>query len=278
MDWRTCDQISNAGRPINEDACGTAGSLAWIADGAGTAGPPRFHRHGTDAAWLVHHVGQFFDRTIYEHDPETPLTQALGLLEAYLDLEWGARSVHDPAGGPTCCLAVAELRGRGEADIAVLGDVVALVPCDDGQLRVFTDDRVKPFEALSLAALGEAPRGDSAMPPAARAQIQANRALMNTAQGFPLVCPLAKWSKHVKRETFRLAHGTPLVLITDGFYRLVDVFGLYTDDTLYEACAAGAGKQLLAQLRAAEDADEDMSRFRRFKVHDDATLLIVSPV
>ena len=277
MTWQIRDDITDAGRTVNEDGSGTAGSLAWIADGAGSAGPPRFPRHGTDAAWLVREVGRCINRIIDDYDPKTPQTTALGMLEAYLDGKWGARSQNDPAGGPTCCLALAELRGQGEVDIAVLGDVVALIPCLDGQLRTFSDDRVKPFEALSLAALGDAPRDDGDMPPVARARIQANRALMNTPQGFPLVCPPAKWSVHMMRETFTLAPGRPLVLVTDGFYRLVDVFGRYTDATLYDACAKRAGKTLLAELRAIEEDDADMTRYRRFKVHDDATMLVVVP-
>jgi hypothetical protein len=37
--------------------------------------------------------------------------------------------------------------------------------------------------------------------------------------------------------------------MTDGFYRLVDTYGLYTDASLLQACADGGLEALLAELR-----------------------------
>ena len=277
MDWRTRTTICDAGRPVNEDACGTSGRFAWIADGAGAAGPSHFARHGSDAAWLVREVGRCLDRLLDDNDPDVDVETACGVLETYLDAEWGTRKTGDPAGGPTCCLLVARIDDDRRVEMAVIGDVVALAPDADGQIQVITDERVKPFEALSLAALGTAPRLDGDMPAAARARIQANRALMNMPAGFPLVCPNAEWADQMITAEIVLPPRKPLVLVSDGFYRLVDVFGRYTDASLYAACAAGRGDALLAELRAIEHEDAGMSRYPRFKVHDDATLLVVSP-
>lgn len=277
MPWRIRERISDAGRPVNEDGCGVEGNFAWIADGAGTAAPPRFPGTGTDAAWLVHEVARTMANAL-AHDPSRALSELLDVVEADVRSAWGASSTVDPAGGPTCCLAVMEhWRDDGRADIAVVGDVVLLVPMADESVRMITDERVKPFEAKSLAALGTDPRQHGAMPPAARAQIQANRALMNTADGFPIVCPPAQWVSRMVRGACMLARDKPVVLVTDGFYRLVDVFSRYTDETLYDACAKGHGNALLAELRQTEADDADMSRYPRFKVHDDATLLIAIP-
>jgi hypothetical protein len=43
-------------------------------------------------------------------------------------------------------------------------------------------------------------------------------------------------------------------VMTDGFYRLVDTYGLHTDASLLQACAGGGLEALLAELRQHEDA------------------------
>jgi Protein phosphatase 2C len=279
MAWRVRERFSDAGRAVNEDSCGTAGSLAWICDGAGALGPARYPGTGTDAAWLVQAIDT--NLAAYAADTGAPDVARVSLrLQLDLAAAYGAPSDHDPAGGPTCCLAVVAMtglsRGQSTCDVGILGDVVVLTRMGGGHVVALTDERVKPFEALSLAALGTSPRPEGMMPPAARAQVQANRAKMNTAAGFPLVCPRAAWAGSLVHFGLSLQPGQPLVLMSDGFYRLVDVFERYDNDDLYAACAAGHGAALLAELRALERDDADMSVYRRFKTHDDATLLVVS--
>lgn len=277
MGWWQRVRICEAGRPVNEDGCGITGNFAWIADGAGTAGEPRFAGSGTDAAWLVDTISRTMSDSL-EADSGRGLDELLDVVERDLRTAWGARSETDPAGGPTCCLGLIEhWRYDGRVNFALVGDVVLLVTTENGQFHKITDERVKPFEARSLAALGPSHRPDGIMPAAARAQIQANRALMNTPDGFPIVCPAVPWVKGLLRGAGRLALDKPVVMMTDGFYRLVDVFGRYTDATLYEACAKGRGPALLQELRALEAADADMTRYPRFKVHDDASVLVVQP-
>jgi hypothetical protein len=68
----------------------------------------------------------------------------------------------------------------------------------------------------------------------------------------------------------------PLVLLSDGASRLYDLFDGHTQRDVYDAAARGEGAALLAELRRIERADSECLRYPRFKVHDDATILVVS--
>jgi hypothetical protein len=66
-----------------------------------------------------------------------------------------------------------------------------------------------------------------------------------------------------------------LVLMSDGVSRLFDTFNVMSAEDVYAACLAGNAAGLLADLRALERADPVAERTERFKIHDDATLLVV---
>lgn len=67
------------------------------------------------------------------------------------------------------------------------------------------------------------------------------------------------------------------LLMSDGFYRLVDTFSAYRDDaTLFAVALQPKGlTTLLAELRAREDADPECIAHPRLKPKDDATALLV---
>jgi hypothetical protein len=52
----------------------------------------------------------------------------------------------------------------------------------------------------------------------------------------------------------RAAKGSVLLVMTDGFYRLVEPYGLHTDASLAQACVREGLDAMLARLRAHEHA------------------------
>jgi len=156
-----------------------------------------------------------------------------------------------------------------------LGDVVALVPSGDRILR-WTDERAKPFERKTLAALGEGGHTPGRMPGAVRRQILENRTRLNTPGGYWVVNPRRPWAGHELRFAAPVEPGRPIVLATDGLMRLVDVFGAYSDAALHAAFAAGRGDELMRELRGREGGDRNADRYPRVKTHDDATVLVVA--
>jgi hypothetical protein len=70
--------------------------------------------------------------------------------------------------------------------------------------------------------------------------------------------------------------GEPIVLATDGFMRLVDVFGAYSDTALHARLAAGKGPDLMKELRERERSDLLAAAYPRVKTHDDATFLVIA--
>lgn len=270
---------SAPGSRINEDGLGHRGRFAWIIDGAtGLAGEP-LTSGATDAAWLAGLIGtklaEFTGR-------DEELDSLLARLEVALQGEFGdatahMATVHDNH-APSSCLGLVALR-QGEDGLVLegsfLGDVVALVPSDEGVVR-WTDERLEPLEQKTLAMLGTHAREPGQIPEAVWAQIRENRGMLNRPDGYWVVSPRRPWAGQELRFEAPIKTGQPVVLATDGFMRLVDVFGKYSDATLHAALAAGRGAALIQELRDLERSDLMAGAFPRVKTHDDATVLVIA--
>ena len=63
------------------------------------------------------------------------------------------------------------------------------------------------------------------------------------------------------------------LLVSDGFEAAIDDYALYDGAALM--AAAGDLEAVLAEVRAVENDDPDLTRFPRFKRSDDATAMLV---
>ncbi|MCB8821392.1 hypothetical protein [Microvirga rosea] len=276
--FRSLYRQSLPGSRVNEDACGLQGDLAWIVDGATGVSEGRIAGAESDAAWLARFIG---DQLANAGHPDGRVDELLRQLEDDAAQAF-ARAAGVPVpeeAGPSACLGLISAVREPPGSLALkgffLGDVVALV-LSEGRVLRWTDERAKPFERRTLAALQDGHDRSADLPDAVRRQILENRTKLNHPDGYWVVNPLRPWAGRELRFSAPVEAGAPVVLATDGFMRLVDVFDAYTDDTLYRALAAGKGEELLGELRDRERRDETRQTFRRVKTHDDATVLVIA--
>jgi hypothetical protein len=273
------DRLSLQGSRINEDGSGLQGRFAWIIDGATGLSSEQLTSGGSDAAWLSDVIGG----RLAALSDRGSVDAVLSGLEADVQEAFREATTHvseiDDHHAPSACLglieALPEEGGRITMQGRFLGDVVALVPSNGCILR-WTDERVKPFEQKTLAVLGAQEHEPGHIPEAVRRQILENRTRLNRPDGYWVINPLRPWAGHALTFDARVRPGERIALATDGFMRLVDVFGAYSDETLYAQLAAGRGSELMQELRERERGDLMAGTYPRVKTHDDATFLVIA--
>jgi len=277
--FRFLDRLSLAGSRVNEDGAGLKGRFAWVIDGATGLSDERLTSGGSDAAWLA---GRIDDRLASCSGDESA-DGLLGRLEADVEAAFREETTHAAAvpdhHAPSACLGLIEAAPGDGSRIRVqgrfLGDVIALVPSQEGIAR-WSDERAKPFEHKTLAALGAQGHEPGLIPEAVRRQILENRTRLNRPDGYWVVNPLRPWAGQELRFEAQVPSGAPIVLATDGFMRLVDVFAAYSDEALHARLAAGQGRELMQELRERERDDPMSGAYPRVKTHDDATFLVIA--
>lgn len=280
--WRVISQASEKGSAAhNEDISGTAGSCAWIIDGSAFFSGAARTIGESEGAWLVRRI----DAILRANPPEDLAfpTWAEGL-ERQLRQDYAALGAGHPereAGeGPSAVLGLIRLRRDGDAcriEGAVIGDVSILIRNGD-RIERWTDPSSNPFEARTIAAATE----DGHLPgevisPKAMAQILRNRRSLNRQGGYWAINPGLSWRAGLRLFAATVSPGAIALLASDGFMRLVDVIAHCDEDGLMDAVARLGTAGAIAELRRLESADPLAERFRRVKIHDDATALLVTP-
>lgn len=265
---------------INEDVVGATNTGAWVIDGAtGVSDRPPIIPGTTDAAWLAERLSAEL-RAAFDK-PDRDLAEALNGVEAKIKSSFLAlsRGVFWPASEqPSAALALTVLRGKtlhliGLADCRILYETCA------GEIGQFdpSDRAAGDGEALVIAErdrlIAEYPDEDPR--PRLNTFIRKLRERANEDGGYSVVHSTRPWIGRVKRETFEACNIRNLLLLSDGFYRLVDVFKAMTPVDLMERTIAKGLPELYSQLRTLEAADAACTGHPRVKAYDDASAILV---
>ena len=280
--WQVLARASERGSaPFNDDLAGTEGAHAWILDGSAFfSGPPRV-TDLSEGAWLVSAADRRLRAAALDAMSLPDVAQMLesGLAADYAALGEG-HPERPPGEGPSAVFALLRIRPEGElfrVEAMLLGDVSVLVE-DEGRLTRWTDERVAPFEARTIAAAQAAGHSDGVViAPQALAQIIENRRWLNREGGYWAINPSLPWRPGLRFVSQRVSAQATLLLASDGFMRLVDVMQRYGEVELMRAVKDRGVDSLIAELRRLEREDGQARRYARVKIHDDATALVLQP-
>jgi hypothetical protein len=162
------------------------------------------------------------------------------------------------------------IRAReGRLEGATLGDTLAIVRRPDGSIDLIGDTS-KPADEQARAQ-----KVMTRTPEERTAWLQGVRAIHNTGRGYWVFGTQPEAAAHIIHQSVAAPPGTKVLLMTDGFYRLVSMYRNYSDRTLIETALTRGLGPLLEELRMLERSPADDARIGRFKTSDDATALLI---
>lgn len=275
---RMIDALSAPGAVLNEDAWGAVDDAVWVLDGATGVWPEQRLSAASDAAWLADEISRAMAQA---HDPgldaRAVLARAIGAVAGkarrFCDLD-----AIPPAHLPSASFVAARRVARG-IELSNLGDCALLWRAHGASAKRFGSSAVTKLEAEFTAALASHRAAGKTRAQAREAVVdllRRQRALMNRPDGYWIVDLSGAGAPHVQTLMLDPQVMGELLLMSDGLYRLVEVFGRYDDDALMDAAASRGLADLMAELREIERGDPDCERFDRGKTHDDATGVLLS--
>jgi hypothetical protein len=278
--FRVDDQVTDAGVELNEDGLVVTGSEAWVVDGASGLADERLTPGVSDAHWLMERVTTHLGAGLSTH-PVDKLTLVADLVYRDFDalnLPPRAQQYEYPSASLVGCA----FDGRA-LSVVRLGDCTLLVqPVEGGPVHKFPRSPLRNLDDAVIAEMSDQQRqagmtGKDAYR-AALPHLRANRDLINEADGYPALT-VGK-NRKFTADIIEIPVTQPMngLLCSDGFWRLVETFGLYSENSLITACFQEGLAVLVAKLRAAEQSDPDGRRNPRLKASDDATAIVFSLV
>lgn len=274
--FHVLESVSSSGAGVNEDGIAISHSGAWVVDGASGLTDAHLTPGDSDAQWLmarlIAHLGS---STTF--DPVSNLLRAadhvyrefdeLKVLPRIFQYEYPSASLVG------CSYSMGSLQAVRLGDCTLL-----LQPSSGGSVVKF--DR-SPLRDLDDAVISEMAQtrarqrvtGSDAYT-SALPHLRKNRSLINEVDGYSALT--MGTNRSVAPDTLKLGITEPTVglLCSDGFWRLVDTFNLYSEQELLKACQRKGLAALITELRSAEDGDPDGLQFPRLKTSDDASAVL----
>jgi hypothetical protein len=277
------DRISWPGHPDkpNEDICGVSGDWAWVIDTSIFPGTKPVMHEKSDATWLA----RFADERLSNLAPQAQdgvtllrhvMEEARTAYRAVAPAERHDDFVTWPLGAMTL------VRRRGSVlDAWTFGDTTAYVRQPDGTVATLGDaPGLRDAEAAKAAELmRQAGSRPTAIldEPVFLAWLGERRERQRKS-GIPaaLLSVNPEAVDRLRHETAPCEDGTVILLASDGFSALVDLYGAMDAEAVMEAALTSGLEPLVKLAREIEtERDPDGKLYPRFKQSDDTTAVLL---
>ncbi len=280
------DSLSLASGSHNEDRLGHYGAAAWVIDGATDLLEQRLLPGPSDAAWFAEALNLAFMRLASSSDQalHAVLTIATEEVRASFD-RFARRAIVHRHEQPSAAGIFVRIRD-GALEALSLGDCTLLtLPADAPPLDLFrTLGKREADEEARAAARAMAAEPDSrpdnalAIRAGLMPLLRAGRDRLNTPDGYGVFSIDVPPDRYIRRACLPVQPGDRFLLASDGFLRLVDVYGAYSVPELADAIHRDGLAALALQLRRIETDDAGCHRFPRAKAMDDATAMTLEVI
>lgn len=265
----------------NEDIYGAENGFAWILDGATGIAASSITSHTSDAGWYVERVNNELRNAIRKHPgihTQELLRKAIKAVAE--DYRAAIKNQKEPLFAPSAAFAM--LRAQGHfVEFSGLGDCAALFTTKDGSIGYFEGDRGKPIDKQSIQHLiteqAKTPDADhEEIVDRIKPFLRRNRSRMNTPEGYWILSFSEAALNHIYTQRTELDPRKPVILMSDGFTRLLQMLDGINLVKLYQAILSKGVTSTGDLLRKIESEDSSCRRYPRFKKSDDATCIVVS--
>lgn len=278
-DFELLGMLSVGAGDCNDDRAGQTGKFAWVIDGATDLVEMPLAGNTSDAEWFAECAHNWMTAHADGLPPEMPLTSIIDALTEAMAVAFARNRKRAPEHGwehPSAAILMTRRTERGVQFFSV-GDCTMLVDAGDSVRRYGTvaadaGDQwlIERIERRRL----EAGQPVSGQPRSLVVEdLRRARNRMNMPDGYGVLSIAPPPAAFCIEGDIQIEGGGRVLLATDGFMRLCDVFRAYDDKQLALAVRTGALPDLLAELRRMENDDADCVRFPRAKTSDDATAL-----
>lgn len=281
--FTTLDRISWPGHPDkpNEDICGVCQDWAWVIDTSIFPGTAPVMHPKSDAAWLA----TFADERLSSLAPAAEdgavllrhvMEEARTAYQAVAPHERHEDFVSWPLGAMTL------VRRKGDIlDAWTLGDTTAFVRQPDGTVLTLGDaPGLRDAESAKAAELMQASNSrpnDILSEPIFLAWLGERRERQKKS-GIPaaLLSFNPDAAGRLRHESVPCEDATTILLTSDGFSALVDLYGAMDAKGLMETAIASGLEPLAREAREIETrVDPDGKLYPRFKQSDDTTAILL---
>lgn len=266
---------SDKGITYNEDFVYTNGEFGFVLDGATGMNPEKIAVGNSDAQVLSHGLGKYLMTRLGDTDKTIAAILEDGISEirdCFPDYQT-QNNVYLPS-----CTFACFRKNADKMEIAWLGDSPIIVVAE-GKTSVYYDETIENMDQAAITKYVEyLTEGGSAED--ARKKVHGilynNRQQKNQLGGYWILDLPGEGLSHLYEKSFSLNKVEQILICSDGFYRIFDLFKLANPETdLINFTDYATIISQIDALRGIENQENSLVDYPRLKVSDDASVLSV---
>ncbi|MEJ2630939.1 MAG: hypothetical protein P8011_01520 [Acidihalobacter sp.] len=271
------DSVLDPPVPENADWFVSEAPFHILMDGAGPKNNLEFRGFPNSAVWLVRQFASEFVRSLKREFPT--FTHRLEYCREKLCDEYSAvmqlnGQKIDRALVPIACL-IALQEHESFYELLNIGDSVSLIKYKSGEIEKFGWNQIALLDQKVLAELNRLKNSISLTHDQAVKRIwpsiEKNRMQANEMPGYDVISPCVSMFGRLERKMIEKSSVESILLMSDGYWRLIDTFGLLEPWQLFEGLTNNT-----TLLRKHESLDIHCDRTIRIKVSDDVSAMLLS--
>ncbi|MGO4704232.1 hypothetical protein AB4072_00445 [Microvirga sp. 2MCAF38] len=275
------DRLSWPGSPVksNEDSCGASADWAWVIDTSIFPGTPPIMNKESDATWLATFVSERLSDLALNAENGVDLLRHVMEEARTVFLAKASEERHDFLTWPVGAMTLVHRRAN-LLDVWTFGDTTAYLRRPGGEVTTLGDaPDMRKFEVAKarefLEKTGATPATITATP-LFRDWLAERRQRQAQSTGLALLGLDPTAADRLRHETVPCEQDTVILLASDGFSALVDLYEDFTVGELIQAALTTGLEPLAQRAREVEtQIDPDGKLYPRFKVSDDTTALLL---
>ena len=258
--------IAGDNSKANDDRMGAGHAHAWVIDGATDLGEPGLLGNRGGAAWIAAEA----DRAFAAAPEDGSIEQTCRIVFEQVAARFAEQRTREPETWeiPSASFLAVAVAGN-VVDCAWLGDCAALLIRNGqatriGPQRDIRDDETDLARSVAHHGLGSVQRVAPVLDVLRTARSRPDRLVLGVD---------AAGADHIYYSSQPCVAGDELLLMSDGFAAVTDLYGLIDQVALPGLLVESGLSGIAARLRAAEAEDAECMRWPRFKQGDDATAI-----
>ncbi len=269
--------VSGSGPTCNEDSIFSSENVLVVIDGATGLNGIHLTNEGSDAAWLSRRLRDFLKSELTNVDMTVPdiLKRAAKQIKKELD-EKGYYRFENAY--PSAGIAVVR-QNNGFLECFSLGDVPVMVSDKSGNVRYICDEALSKRDEEVIEKMKKIHEQTNCTVAEARQRVSdillKNRLEMNQVGAYYIFEPTGAGIDHIKNDNIPLKDISEISLMTDGYYAALSCFNIIKNrEEFMRFLADGKAEEILSSLKALAFHDSNLNQFPRFKIMDDASVIV----
>lgn len=265
--------LTDTGIVHNEDFVYATKHYGVVVDGASGLYQEKVTQGNTDAQAFSHALGQELILRLPTCKEATADVLTAAIRQVNQQLFPATIDILDEQ-LPSCTFSCFRVLDN-QLELSWVGDSPILVFTAD-EVHVYYDHTIEENDQQALTVfMSQIANGLDIAEAAIQPILLRNRQKKNKANGYWIVDPSAAGANHLYQKVFPLSEVKGVVICSDGFYRLMDLFQILKPTAALEQLASyDRTKAVIAELRGLENASDSIERYPRMKKSDDASVLV----